>query len=219
MPELFTPEGQSVDITAPAGALPPKTPDEINREFSRAMASEEPSAVPAPPVRPQPEGEKPKRPRGRPRKNPLPEDKPRTEKAPPADEKSDKDYTEACTTVTTAGWILTASVPFTSPYATVIDANQPQLVAALNAGCQNNSMMRQNVERLSSGGGGIWAVQLAVVGANMSMQALQIMRDPELRQQANEATQAKFREFLKSQGVKLPDDEPAEAADVPAAAG
>src|SRR5487761_208178 len=215
MPELVTPDGQAVPVTPQNGlSAPQKSAEDINREFSRAMASDDPGAIQAPPARPQvPEGEQPKRGRGRPRKNPLPEEKARTEPKPAAGEKTDKDFTGQCTAVTTAGWILTASVPFTSPYAAVIDANQPALIAALNAGCQNSSRMRVNVERLASGGGGVWAVQLAVVGANMSMQALQIMRDPDLRRQANEATQETFREFLQSQGMDV--SKPAETEYVP----
>lgn len=210
MPELKTPDGAPVPTFQPPVAA--KTPEQVNQEFSRAMAAEEPSATQPPPVRVKPEpAAEPKRPRGRPRK----EDKPRAEdKAPAASQKTDEDFTEACTGLTTLAWFGLAATPLTSPYAAVVDANQEQLVAALNGAAQNNAKAREAIQRMTNGGGGVWAVQLAVVGANMSMQTLQLLKDPELRKEASEATQAKFRAFLRAQGIGA---EP-EDADVPAAA-
>lgn len=209
MPELKTPDGAPVATFQPP--VPPKSPEQVNQEFSRAMAAEDPSAVPAPPQRPPavPDGEK--KPRGRPRKD----EKPRADdKAPAVSQKVDTDFTEACAGLTTLAWFGLAATPFTSPYAAVVDANQDQLVAALNGAAQNNAKAREAIQRMTSGGGGVWAVQLAVVGANMGMQTLQILKDPELRKEASEHTQAKFKAFLKAQGVGK-DEEP---ADVPAAA-
>lgn len=205
MPELKTPDGATVE-TSPQLPLA-KSPDEVNREFSRAMASEDPSATQPPPQRPVKEpGEQKKRP-GRPRK----EDKARADdKSPAVSQKVDDDFTEACTGITTLGWFALAATPFTSPYAAVVDANQEQLVAALNGAAQNNARARDAIQRMTNGGGGLWAVQLSVVTANMSMQALQLLRDPELRREAAEHTQAKFKKFLHAQGVELPGEEPAD---------
>jgi hypothetical protein len=114
--------------------------------------------------------------------------------------------------------VTLAAIPFTTPYAAVVDANTDALVPALNAGCQQNPRVRAAVERWSSGAGGVWALQLAAVGVNMSVQAVQLMRDPALREQATAATRAKFRTFLQAQGVNIGEQATAEAEHAPAAA-
>ena len=219
MPSLTTAEGVPVD---PAG---PEAREEINREFSRAMAAEEPGGVQAPPrLDDKPPAEAPKR-RGRPPK--AREAKPRVTEKPPAAPaaKVATDYAEACAGLTTLGWAALAATPYTSAYATVVEANADQFVAALNAGCQNNTTIRETVERWSSGGGGVWALQLAAVGTNMAIQTMQLMKDPVLRAESRAHTEGKFRAFLAAQGVKLPEPQhgeesspSAEASDAPVAA-
>jgi hypothetical protein len=205
VPELVTPEGAPVEVT------PEEKREQINQDFSRAMASEEPSATPALPERPA-RPEPPKK-RGRPSKD----EKARATSAPPVSQKTDKDFSEECTGLTTLAWASLAMTPFTQPYAAVVDANQAQLVAALNGAAQNNAKAREAIEKLAGGGGGIWAVQLAAVGANMTMQTMQLLKDPQLRQEAAAATQSKFRTFLKAQGVDVPDDGQGKPAEVPSA--
>lgn len=193
MPDLLTPDGAAVVLDR----------EEINREFARSMSAGPADGAPAPPPRdtappaadpPAP----PKRGRGRPRND----EKPRATSAPvPAPGPVSKDYTRECEGLTTAGWAILAAVPYTTPYAAVVDANQDQLVAALNAGAQNNAKIRARVEALSSGAGGAWAIQLAAVTVNMGAQAMSIMRDPEIRLEARQSTEAKFREFLKASGA------------------
>lgn len=213
MPSLSTPDGAPVEGV-------PVDREKIDTEFARAMASDGPGAESAAPPRLEDKPEdKPKRPRGRPRAKPA-EEKPRvTEKPPAASQKVDKDYTDECVGLTTLGWAAFAATPYTSAYACVIEANQEQLVTALNAGAQNNAAIRAKIEAWSAGGGGVYMLQLAAVGTNMTVQAMQLLKDPALRAQARAHTEGKFREFLKAQGVKIGEDEPAEAPDAePAAA-
>jgi hypothetical protein len=197
MPELVTPAGKPVTVPDPAPPRPATDPEQVNRDFSRAMAADDPSAPQPPPRREDtPPKEKPKR-----AARPRADSKSRTESAPKA--KVDTDYTEALAGITTLAWSALAAIPYTTPYAAVVDANQPQLVSALNAAAQNNAQIREQIERLAAGGGGVWAIQLAAVGVNMSMQTLQIMRDPQIRKEATAATQQKFRQFLRAQGVNV----------------
>jgi len=219
MPTLSTVDGAPVEvITAEQRA-------EIDREFSRAMATDEPGGVQSPPRRDDKPADQPRRGRGRPRKNP--DDKPRvTDKpvtAPAA--AATADYTEACAGLSTLGWATLAAIPWTTPYAAVVEANQEQLVTALNAGCQQNPQIREAVERWSSGAGGVYMLQLAAVGTNMAVQTVQLLKDPALRAQATEHTRGKFRDFLAAQGVKVPEAEVngnnvpnTEATDAPVAA-
>lgn len=213
-PTLATPDGQAVETegSAPLAGAPAK--EDIDREFSRAMAAEDPSAVQAPPRHEgQAAAEAPRR-RGRPRKNP-------DEAARAADKAAEVqavDYVEAAAGVTTLAWATLAAIPYTCAYAAVVDANSANLTAALANGAKHNPKIRAALDKAATGGGGVYALQLAAVGANMAIQGLQIMRDPELRAEAEAATRAKFRQFLAAQGLKLPDEQPAEAADVPAAA-
>lgn len=216
MPSLSTVDG------APVEPVTPEQRADIDREFSRAMAAEEPGGVQPPPrLEDKPVPPAPKRPRGRPRKDPDDKARVSEKSAAAAAAKSTADYTEACAGLTTLGWAALAATPYTSAYATVVEANADPLVAALNAGCQNNDTIRQTVERWSSGGGGVWALQLAAVATNMGVQAFQLLKDPVLRAESRLHTEGKFRAFLKAQGVKLPEaapEQPAEATDAPVAA-
>ena len=75
MPDLVTADG------APVALPDAEQREEIDREFSRAMATDDPGGIQAPPRRAEkPAAEAPKR-RGRPRKNP--DEKPRTAEKPP----------------------------------------------------------------------------------------------------------------------------------------
>jgi hypothetical protein len=204
MPTLTTADGAPVEP-------PVVDPEQVNRDFSRAMAASEPDLSTAPPrVDPpaEPAGGRPRRGRGRPRKDPA--DKPRVTDKPvePPAGPVDKDYTEQCAGLTTLAWATLAAVPPTSPYACVIEMSQNDLVTALNAGCQQNPKVRAAVEKWSSGSGGVWALQLGAVAVNMSVSTLQLLKDPALRAEAREHTQDKFRGFLRANGVKLPGDEP-----------
>jgi hypothetical protein len=217
-PTLTTPDGQVVDTpAAPAGGGVDLAAAE--REFSRALASEDPAATQGPPRRPEGvdgQGDAPKRRRGRPPKSP--EDKARVAKGP-APDAGPVDYTEAAAGLVTLGWATVAAVPYTTPFAAVIDANAEQLTGALANGAKHNAKIAAALEKAASGGGGVYAIQLAAVGVNMGMQCLEILRDPETRRAATEATRTKFGAFLAAQGIKVPDvSRESSAADVPAAA-
>ncbi len=223
MPNLSTPDGQPVE--APTAA---EQRAEIDREFSRAMATDSPGETSAPPRLDDQPAAAAKRPRGRPRK--TPDERPRVSDKPAdvASVKVDKDFTDECAGLSTLGWAALAATPWTSPYACVVEANQEQLVKALNSGCQQSPKIREAVERWSAGGGGVYMLQLAAVGTNMGVQTMQLLKDPKLRAEARAHTEGKFREFLKAQGVNLPGaaeteapagpEPPAEAPDVADAA-
>lgn len=211
-PTLTAPDGQVVDTPA-AGDPGAVDPAAVERDFSRALAAEDPGSVQGPPKRPgdgQDQDGKPRR-RGRPPKDPA--DRARVTKAPPP--AADVDYTEAAAGLVTLGWATVAAIPYTTPFAAVIDANAEQLTGALANGAKHNEKIRGALERAAAGGGGVYALQLAAVGVNMTMQCLEIVRDPATRAAATEATRAKFGAFLAAQGVKVPEQA---AADAPAAA-
>lgn len=216
-PILTTPDGQVVDTPDPAGASVDLAAAE--REFSRALAAEDPAATQGPPRRAGGDGapaEKPKRPRGRPRKDPA--ESARVARGP-APDASPVDYTEAAAGLVTLGWATIAAIPYTTPFAAVLDANAEQLTGALANGAKHNPKIAGALERAASGGGGVYVIQLAAVGVNMGMQCLEILRDPETRRAATEATRTKFGAFLAAQGIKVPDDSrETSGADVPAAA-
>jgi hypothetical protein len=217
-PTLTTPDGQVVD-TPPDPAGQGVDLAAAEREFSRALASEDPAATQGPPRRPDGDpqtGDEPRRRRGRPRKSP--EDRPRVAKGA-APDAGPVDYTEAAAGLVTLGWATIAAIPYTTPFAAVIDANAEQLTGALANGAKHNAKIAGALERAASGGGGVYAIQLAAVGVNMGMQCLEILRDPETRRAATEATRQKFGVFLAAQGIKVPDDSrETPAGHVPAAA-
>lgn len=213
-PTLTTPDGQVVDTPAvPAG--PGVDPAATEREFSRALASPDPSGTPGPPrVEEGAEGDAPKRRRGRPRKDPA--DRARVTSAPPP--AADVDYTEAAAGLVTLGWATVAAIPYTTAFAAVIDANAEQLTGALANGARHNPKIAAALAKAAAGGGGVYAIQLAAVGVNMTMQCLEIVRDPETRRAATEATQRKFKLFLAAQGINLANQAQQAADDAPAAA-
>lgn len=226
MPSLQTADGAPVEA-------PPVNPEAVNREFSRAMAPDAPGGAGAPPRHDDPPPAGQQRGRGRPRKAPA-DEQPRVTSNPPETPEAvaaaaAKDYTDACAGLTTLGWATLAAVPPAQPWACIVEANQDDLVKALNGGCQHNPKIRAAVEKWSSGSGGVYALQLAAVGVNMGVQSLQLLKDPALRAEAKVHTQEKFREFLRANGVKVADPtsaaeqsgadgRPSEADDAPAPA-
>jgi hypothetical protein len=183
---LQTPDGKKLELEA------------AEQTFAAAMAAPE-TDVPAPrkmtAEQKQAIKDEPKRTRARTAKT----EKPRT--TAKASEKVDKDFTEDIAGITTGVWLTAASVPYTQAYAALIKVNQPALVASLNQGAQNNSQIRGYVEKLSTGGGGVWMLSLGVTSANMAMQALQIARDPKLRSQLAEQTKADLNAYLAENGL------------------
>lgn len=217
-PTLTDTDGQVIDLEG--GAATGIDPGQVERDFSRAMAAEDPSATQGPPRRADDkgDGEAPRRRRpGRPRKDPA--ERARVASAPPSPPAGDVDYTEAAAGLVTLGWATVAAIPYTTPFAAVIDANAEQLTGALANGAKHNPRIAAALAKAAAGGGGVYALQLAAVGVNMGMQCLEIVRDPEMRRAATEATRSKFAAFLAAQGVKMPDvSRETGAADASAAA-
>ena len=194
MPALETPDGKPVDVTPPDA-------EAVNAAFSRAM-NDDVADEQAPPKR-QPKSasgltdSEPKR-RGRPPKA----EQARTAKPEPA---LKDDYTEDAQSSVVSLWAVTASIPFTQPYALVIEGNADALVPALAEGAKHNATIRKFI----SSGGNTWAIQLASVGVTMGMQAVQLMKDPELRKEAAETTREHLKAAMKAKGLQVP--EPAAA--------
>jgi hypothetical protein len=201
MPEgLVTTDGTPVNLEA------------TEQDFARAMSA--PVAdVPAPPRmseadKAELEAKKaaPKR-RGRPPKD----DRARVETPKPASEPlTPKDYSEALDGALTGVWLAVAGIPYTTAYAAVLAANKTALVGALNAGANANPKVRAQVEKFTGSGGGLWQMQLAVVGAQMAMQTMALMKDSKLRQQATDSTREQLHGWLTANGLvaeqEAPDD-------------
>ena len=195
MPVLETESGQKIDVTPPDA-------DAINHAFDSAMNEDGPDEQ-APPKR-QPRSEAPARSaprRGRP---------PKEEKARTTPEPAPKDdYTDDAQAAVGGLWAVTASIPFTQPYALVIEGNSDTLVSALAEGAKHNATVRKFI----SSGGNTWAIQLASVGVTMGMQTMQLMKDPELRKEAAATTREHLKAAMKTKGIAVP-----EPAHEPAAA-
>lgn len=184
VPTLTTESGKAVDVTADS--------DAINAKFRDVMEDDTP-AEQAPPKRQEaPAAEKPKR--GRPRT----EDKSRTTaKADPVKD----DYTEDAQNFVGAVWTVAASIPYTQPYALVLESNSDALVGALAEGAKQNSTVRAFV----SSGKGSWMLTLAGVGLNMGMQAYQIACDPELQEKARAVTVEHLKAAIGAKNPEVPD--------------
>ena len=195
---LETADGKPVDVT-------PVDAEAVNARFDAAMNDDGPDEQ-APPKRTprtvaEPEQAKPRR--GRPPKD----EKARTADKPAAEVKDD--YTEDAQHLVGAVWTVTATIPFTQPYALVIEGNSDALSSALAEGAKHNTTIRAWV----SSGQSSWMLGLASVGLTMGMQAFQLMKDPELRKEAAETTRAHLKAALVAKGIEVP-----EPAGVPAAA-
>lgn len=122
---LALPDGTPVDLPAHV--------QEGQRAFDRAMAADSTAEIPAPPKRPENDGDKPKPRRGRPPKS----ERARTSTAAsaPSGAKSSPavkdDYSADARNLVGAVWTVTASIPQTQPYAAVIYGNSDALAAAL----------------------------------------------------------------------------------------
>src|SRR6185437_16745605 len=182
---LQTTDGKKLDLEA------------AEQSFAQAMSSPA-DDVPAPKRATPEQKEQAKAPRASRSRPKAATDKARTTAK---SEKVDKDFSEDIAGITTGLWLTTASIPYTQAYAAIVKLNQPALVASLNQGAQNNSQIRGYVEKLSSGGGGLWMMSLGVTSVNMAMQAMQIARDPELRKQLTEQTKADLQSYLSAAGI------------------
>jgi hypothetical protein len=204
-------EGLSLpDGTAPAAAAVDAENGEA--DFNRLMAtasegvSGPDSAEPAPlPKREPADPDKPRR--GRPTKdvrartrNSKPgEGKPGKDGKPA--ELTPKDFKSDLTAIGDGLWISLSMIPVTAPYAALVHMQQDGLVSAINEGAQVNPGVRNAVEKLTSGTGSAWALQLGLIGANICMQGWQLMKDPDLRRQLTEANTAQVQQYMQAMGA------------------
>lgn len=194
MPSLETADGKPVDVTAEA--------DAINAKFDAAMNDDGP-AEQAPPKRqpkPKAEADTPAPRRGRPPKD----EKARTTAAPVKD-----DYTQDAQGLVGAVWTVAASIPVSQPYALVVESNADALVSALAEGAKHSGTIRAFV----NSGQSSWILGLASVGLSMGMQTWQLMKDPELREQAAATTREHLKAAMAAKGLQVQ-----EPANVPAGA-
>jgi hypothetical protein len=193
--------------TADGTALELERAAEIEQTFARAMASGTPADVPPPPKRDQNaddvQADKPKR--GRPRNDARtttsakPAGKPaKPGKTPPPVK---DDYTEDATGLVQATWTVAASLPPTQAFAYVLAANADGLAAGLAEGAKHSTTIRTVV---AGTGGNTWMLQLGATGLNMAMQTMAILRDPDMRKQAAEATRVQLREAMQAHGIAMP---------------
>lgn len=198
-------------LLLPDGSAPAAVVDVENGEadFARMMAGasegvsgpaeNEPAA---PPKREPREPSQPKR--GRPTKDV----RARTRDAKATDTKAGKaaalppkDFRADLNAVGDGLWIAASSIPVAAPYAALVHLHQPSLVDAINQGAQVNPGVRNAVEKLTSGTGSAWALQLALVGANIAMQGWAIAKDPQLRQQLVESNAAQIQQYMAQIGA------------------
>jgi len=214
-------------LATPDGSALPATPVDVENgqaDFARMMAGaaegvsgpadNEPSAPPKRSVPAEPSAP-PKPRRGRPQKDV----RARTREAKPGDGKpgakteiAPKDFTADLTAIGDGVWLGLSSIPVTAPYAALVHMHQPQLVSAINEGAQVNPGLRNAVEKMTSGAGSAWMLQLGIIGVNIAMQGYQLMKDPELRAQVTEANSQAVQAYLQQAGVIPVPEADAEAA-------
>jgi hypothetical protein len=200
MPELKTSNGEPV-------LAPPIDEDAVNRAFSQSINEDAGPDESAPPRRAEkPAEDKPRAARPRTTKA----EKARTT-AKPADPVKD-DYHEDARALITTTWTAAASLGPTQPYAFALSQSADPLTDALADGAKHNDFIRRMV---SGGGGNAWQLKLAAAGMQFGMTTLAIMRDPEMKKQAAEATRAQLAAAMQAQGIKVPGTD---QAPVPAAA-
>jgi hypothetical protein len=116
--------------------------------------------------------------------------------------KKESEYLPEAEGLVTSLWMVTAALPPTQAYAVVVHGNSDALAAGLAKGAPHNRTIRK---ALSQGGDGAWMLQLGSVGLSMGIQAYQLMSDPKLREECRELTKNQLREYLKSQGIAVPE--------------
>jgi hypothetical protein len=161
-----------------------------------------PRRDPAPPVGSEDPGYTPKPRRGRPPKSArTTKDTTSAPKDGKKEELKPKDFTSDLAAIGDGLWLGLSSIPVTAPYAALVHMHQDGLVQAINSGAQVNPGVRNAVEKLTSGTGSAWALQLGIIGVNVAMQGYQLMKDPELRRQVTEANAAQMQAYMQQMGA------------------
>lgn len=195
MPTLETPAGKPLDVT-PADA------GQVNAEFRAAMDDYLPDEQAPPKRAARPPAEQAK-PRARTQ---------RAEKSRTADKAASAvkdDYAKDAQDFVGMTWTVAASIPYTQPYALVIESNSDALAGALAEGAKHNATIRSFI----ASGESSWMLALAGVSLNMGMQMWQIARDPALKEQARAVTVEHLKAAIGARGVEVPEPsrEPADA--------
>lgn len=196
--KLETPDGAEVHVE----------PQELSQDvaagkaaFERAQASNPSEDEKRTPPKRQPrevvhEEDKPRR--GRPSKA----DAARTTTKAPAKEPGKplppKDFTADLNAAADGLWLGASQLPIAAPYAAVVHAYQPAIVAAVNQGAQVNADVRNYVEKMTSGAGNAWMLQLAVVGIQMGMTMMQVAKNPEFKAQLVETNNAQVAAYIEA---------------------
>jgi hypothetical protein len=192
---------------------------DFHRMMAGAADGSSPDEAPAAPPKREPKTdvEQPKPRRGRPPKS----DRARTRDAKPTDAKAKggkaadlkpQDFTADLTAIGDGLWLGLSSIPVTAPYAALVHANQAGIVAAVNQGAQVNPGVRNAVEKMTSGTGSAWALQLGILGVNIAMQGYSLMKDPELRRQITEANSQQVQQYMAQMGAVAATEAAPEAA-------
>jgi len=201
---LASADGAEVEVTP---AELPQDVQDANRAFMEAQLSDPAEDERRRPPRRTPRvaeaeetearTEKPKR--GRPSKA----DQARTTSKAPADKKplAPRDFTADLDALGNGLWLGLSQLPATAPYAALLHMQQPAIVAAVNAGAQVNPSVRNFCDKLTSGTGNAWALQLGVVAVNVGLQGMQLARNPELRAQLAQANSVAVAQFIEQMGV------------------
>lgn len=207
---LSTPEGDTVEVT------PVEMPEDVKAAadaFHRAQANDPlTSDAMMPAKRPEKSapapGPAPRR--GRPRKD-APEAARVTNKVPepkknPREPLKEKDYRQNLTFATDITWLggsLAGAMGF--PQATVpsvvLKVNQAGLVESLNMAANQNRVARKIVEGIAGdpdkpGSGGMWMVNLGIVGLSMWNTTKQMATDPAYAAQLIEQNTASLNTFM-----------------------
>lgn len=193
MPTLTDPAGAPVDTS-------PLDKDAVDAQFALAMNDDSPDdqAPPKRAPRPAASEDAPRPRRGRPPKD----DKARADAKAATPVKDD--YTGDAQQFVGGIWVVTASIPLTSPYAVVVESNADPLVKSLAEGAKHNATIRAFV----TSGESSWILGLASVTVTMGMQGFQIMRDPVLRAECAAATKKSLKEALGAKGLQPHQDDP-----------
>jgi hypothetical protein len=196
------PDGAPAAPTAPVAADPVDAGQDFARLMASASAGEHPEeTVAAPSKRTVPtskesaEAIESRTSRARTAKA----DKARTSKAPKTETKlPGKDFSSDLQATADALWLGASQIPMAAPYAAVFHANTPGLVAAVNAGAQVNQDVRNFCDKLTSGAGSAWMLQLGMVAVNMGMQGYAVYKNPELRSQLVDANTAQVQQYIEA---------------------
>jgi hypothetical protein len=191
---LVTADGQQIDV------------DAGNIEFARAMRAPEPDepTAKAPPRKPPADPDAPKPKRGRPPKDAQP----RTTAAKPSAPLAAKDYSPALQELAVGAWVCASAVKPLKAHAALWRATSAPMVDAWNVAANKNAVVRQKVEKLTTGEGGTWILGVAMASIPFAFGALELLRDKDKRAELAQANDAEFDKWIRvNMPGAIPEDE------------